>query len=305
LDIGPGDDVIMPSYTCVAVMNAVVQVGASPILADSRYDVPSMDYNVSAETLAAARTTRTRAVIVPHMFGTAASVGPIKDLGLPVIEDITLSLGATHRARPVGSFGDISVCSFHASKMMACGEGGMLASKDRDLLTKARYLNGWADEQAAMRLSDRIEPYRLRYNFRMSDLGAALGRSQLRKLSTFISRRQALADQYSVRLSSLPGVQVPNAADGSVFFRYLVAVPQNTVVERIRRYAECGIEAGRGVYPGLHRSLAKPAGEYPGAEMAMATLISVPLYPALNDDQVEHILRVSEKVLPERSAATR
>lgn len=305
LDIGPGDDVAMPSYTCAAVMNAVVQVGATPRLADNRYDVPSMDYNVSAEMLAAALTPRTRAIIVPHMFGTAARIGPIKDLGLSVIEDITLSLGATHCGRPVGMWGDISVCSFHASKMIACGEGGMLASADRDLLAKAHYLNGWADEQAAMRLSDRIEPYRLRYNFRMSDLAAALGRSQLRKLSSFIARRRALADQYSARLSSLPGVQVPNAADGSVFYRYLVAVRQNTVVERIQRYAESGIEAGRGVYPGLHRSLAKPAGEYPGAERAMATLVSVPLYPGLNEDQVEHILQVSEDVLAERPAAMR
>ena len=176
LDIGPGDDVAMPSYTCAAVMNAVVQVGATPRLADNRYDVPSMDYNVSAEMLAAALTPRTRAIIVPHMFGTAARIGPIKDLGLSVIEDITLSLGATHCGRPVGMWGDISVCSFHASKMIACGEGGMLASADRDLLAKARYLNGWADEQAAMRLSDRIEPYRLRYNFRMSDLAAARGK---------------------------------------------------------------------------------------------------------------------------------
>jgi len=261
-----------------------------------------MDYNVSVDSLSATLKPRTRAIIVTHMFGTHADIGPIKDLGLPVIEDITLCLGAAHGGRPIGTWGDISVCSFHLSKMIACGEGGMLATANCDLLAKARYLNGWAEEQASLRLSERIEPYQLRYNFRLGDPAAALGMSQLRKLPSFIARRRALAGQYSARLGSLPGVQVPNAADGSVFHRYLVTVPRNTVVERIQRYAEVGIEAGRGVYPALHRSLARSAGEFPGAEKAMATLISIPLYPGLNEDQVEHILRVSEDVLATRPA---
>ena len=163
----------------------------------------------------------------------------------------------------------------------------MLASANLDLLDKVRYLNGWADEQAAIRLCDRIEPYRLRYNFRMSDPAAALGRSQLRKLPSFIARRRELAGRYAARLSSVPGVQVPSAEHGSVFHRFLPAVRHNTVVERIQRYAEFGIEAGRGVYPALHRSLVGSAGAYPGAEKAMATLVSIPLYPRLDDNQVE------------------
>ena len=101
LEIGRGDGVVMPSYTCVAVMNAVVQVGAVPQLADNCYDVPRMDYNVSAESLAAVLTPRTRAIIVPHMFGTPADIGPIRELGLPVIEDITLSFGRD-APRPAG-----------------------------------------------------------------------------------------------------------------------------------------------------------------------------------------------------------
>lgn len=140
-----------------------------------------MDYNVTAEALQRVITPRTRAIILPHMFGCPADVESILKIGLPVIEDITLSLGAMYHDKPVGAWSDVSVCSFHASKMIACGEGGMLAAADPVLVAKARYLNGWAEEQPAARLNDRVKPFRLRYNFHLSDVAAALGRSQLRE----------------------------------------------------------------------------------------------------------------------------
>jgi dTDP-4-amino-4,6-dideoxygalactose transaminase len=298
LDIGPGDEVALPSYTCLAVLNAVVQAGALPRLADNRYDVLDMDYNIAIESLKLILSPRTRAIIVPHMFGTPANMDVILNVGLPVIEDITLSLGATYRNKPVGAWGDISVCSFHASKMIACGEGGILASKDPAILKRARYLNGWADEQAAARLSDRVEPYRLRYNFHMSDVAAALGKSQLQKLPSFIARRRKLARQYTERLARVPGVRTPEAnRPSSVFHRYLVAVQRETVVSRIERFAAANIEAGRGVYPPLHRYLGQAVEMFPGAEQAVGSLVSIPIYPSLTDQQVESLLQVSEKVL--------
>jgi dTDP-4-amino-4,6-dideoxygalactose transaminase len=303
LEIGPGDEVALPSYTCLAVLNAVVQAGAAPRLADNRYDVPGMDYNVTAETLQRVLTPRTRAIILPHMFGVPADVEPILSLGPPVIEDITLGLGANYRhpqtgTRPVGAWGQIAVCSFHASKMIACGEGGMLASQDPALAAKARYLNSWADEQPAARLSERVEPYRLRYNFHLSDPAAALGRSQLRKLPSFVARRRALAGQYSARLARVAGLRVPEATQNqSVFHRYLVAVERETVVSRIERFTAAGIEAGRGVYPPLHCFLAQSGADFPGAEQAVHTLVSIPIYPSLSEQQVDYLLHVSEEVL--------
>jgi len=298
LDIGPGDEVALPSYTCLALLNSVVQNGAAPRLADNGFDVPAMDYNVTAESLKRVLTPRTRAIILPHMFGTPADIEPILNLGPPVIEDITLSLGAVYRDKPVGAWGEISVCSFHASKMIACGEGGILASKNPALSARARYLNGWANEQAADRLSDHVESFRLRYNFHLTDVAAALGRSQLEKLPAFITRRRALARQYTARLACVEGLSVPEVTQSlNVFHRYLVGVAQKTVVSRIERFAEAGVEAGRGVYPPLHRFLAQPGDEYPGAEQATRTLISIPIYPSLTEQQVEYLMQVSEKVL--------
>ncbi len=304
LDIGPGDEVALPSYTCVALLNAVTCLGAIPRVADNGYDIAAMNYNVTAKSLERVLTARTRAILLPHMFGAPADIDPILRLGPPVVEDITLSLGAMHGGRPVGAWGAMSVCSFHESKMIASGEGGILISNDAGLLKKAAYLNGWVSEQAAIRLQDQIEPYRLRYNFRLTDVAAALGRSQLAKLPAFIARRRELAARYTARLGRIAGLRVPAVDDRpNVFHRYLVAREGADVIDLIRQFADAGIEVGRGVYPPLHRYLGLPNDDFPGAERAIRTLLSIPIYPALSDKQVERLLQVSEEVLQPRGGA--
>jgi dTDP-4-amino-4,6-dideoxygalactose transaminase len=298
LEIGPGDEVVLPTYTCLAVLNAVRQMGAVPRLADNTCDAAAMDYNATAASLRRVVDRRTRAIIVPHMFGVPAEIDAIARLGPPVIEDITLSLGARHAGRAVGAWGSVSVCSLHASKMMACGEGGILASATAGLCEKARWLNGWEAEQVAARLQQEVEPYRLRYNFHLSDIAAALGRSQLRKLTSMIARRRELARRYTARLSPLEHLGVPAVADrANVFHRYLVAVPEGRVPGVIRRFAAAGIEAGRGVFPPLHRYLRLAPEEYAGAERAVRTLVSIPLYPSLSDEEADVILDASEAIL--------
>jgi perosamine synthetase len=299
LGIRPGDEVILPSYTCVAVLNAVVQSGARPRLADNACDVARMDYNMTVASVAKALSPRTRCIVVPHMFGVPVAIDALVALGIPVVEDITLSLGADYKGRPVGAWGAIAVTSFHASKMIACGEGGMLIANSPALYERARHLNGWSADQAALRLIEQtMEPYELRYSFRLSDVAAALGRSQLRKLPAFLSRRRDLARRYTTSLAGIPQLAVPTVSeDTNVFFRYLVAWAGGGLTEMIRGFAAAGIEVGRGVYPPLHRYLGLPAADYPGAEQAVQTLLSIPLYPGLSDEQVERILAASTSVL--------
>jgi len=294
-----GGEVILPSYTCLAVLNAVSQVGATARLVDNRYDPPAMDYNLTPDLVRPQLTPRTRAIIVPHMFGVPAPIDDIVALGVPVIEDITLSLGARQQGRLVGSVGAIAVCSFHESKMIACGEGGMLATSNPDLLERARYLNSWEAEQAGDRFRDDYPPYETRYNFHMSELQAALGLSQLAKLEDFLERRAELARRYGARLSTIDDVVLPQgpAGRGNVFFRYLVALRQGDVVPVLRAFLDVGIEAGRGVFPPLHKVVREPDGGFPGAERATKTLISIPLYPALTDDEVSYILERSVELL--------
>ncbi|MCK4824101.1 DegT/DnrJ/EryC1/StrS family aminotransferase, partial [bacterium] len=210
IGIEAGDEVILPSYTCLAVLNAVVQIGAIPCLTDNTYDVLSMNYNMTCASVKEKLSPKVRAIIVPHMFGVPAEIDKILEIGIPVVEDVTLSLGAWYKGKPVGAWGDISVCSFHASKMIACGEGGMLASKSDALYDRARFLNSWEGEQSSLRLkTDNFEPYQLRYNFRLSDVAAALGISQLQKLSDFVARRRELAKRYTSRLSKVRTLELP------------------------------------------------------------------------------------------------
>ena len=300
LEAGPGGEVILPTYTCLAVLNAVSQVGATPRLADNRYDPRAMDYNVTAELVRPLLTPATRAIIVPHMFGVPALIDEIVALGVPVIEDITLSLGARHHERLVGSTGAIAVCSFHESKMIACGEGGMLATSNHGLLERARYLNSWEAEQAENRFrEDRYPRYETRYNFHMSELQAALGLSQLAKLEHFLARRAALAGQYAARLSTIDDVILPESTGDreNVFFRYLVALRHGDVVAVLRAFLDVGIEAGRGVFPPLHKFLGEPDRGFPHAARATETLVSIPLYPALTDDDVSYVLDRSVELL--------
>jgi dTDP-4-amino-4,6-dideoxygalactose transaminase len=297
MEIGAGDEVAMPSYTCLAVANAVAQVGAKPRLADNVYDARSMDFNVSADSLAKILTPRTKAIVVPHMFGVSADMRKILALGVPVIEDITLSLGVHYGGRPIGLWGAMAVCSFHASKMMACGEGGMLVTGDADLYAKALYSNSWSDEQPAARMQETTEHFQLRYNFHMSDIAAALGMSQLRKLPAFLQRRRELAALYSQRLSTKASLCVPMVDERpNVFFRFMVALQDGDVRDVLAKFRAVGIEAGRGVYPPLHRFFACPAERFPQAEHAAQTLVSIPLYPNLSDEQVEYVLNRSGEI---------
>jgi dTDP-4-amino-4,6-dideoxygalactose transaminase len=306
LNVGQGAEVILPSYTCLAVLNAVMQIGARPRLVDNHYNPTRMDYNIRKEDILEVISDNTKAIIVPHMFGVAAEVDELVSFGVPVVEDITLALGLLYKGRVVGSFGDLSVCSFHSSKMITSGEGGILAALTSTLYDKAVYLNGWEREQAAARLKDTINlKYEMRYNFHLSDILAALGLSQLSKLDGYIARRRELACLYSKRLSKFSKVRVPDTdRQGNIFFRYLVALPEDSdIVRIIRKFAAADIEVGRGVYPSLHNFMELPACQFPNAERAMRTLLSIPLYPALTSNQVKHILQISEDVFAEEALA--
>jgi dTDP-4-amino-4,6-dideoxygalactose transaminase len=294
-----GNEVIIPSYTCLSVLNAVMQTGATPRLVDNNYDTERMDYNISERAVSNAISDKTKAIIVPHMFGVAAEVDRIVTLGVPVIEDVTLSLGLMYKDKIVGSFGQISVCSFHASKMITAGEGGILTASTPALYERASYLNGWECEQAAARLKDADSVnYELRYNFHLSDILASLGLSQLAKLRSFIARRRELARLYSERLSRFSRLKLPDSdRQDNVFFRYLVGLPDGIdVTGVIKKFQSAQIEVGRGVYPSLHNFMRLPANQFSNAESAMRSLLSIPLYPALTSEQVDYLLGVSENI---------
>jgi perosamine synthetase len=280
LEIGEGDEVVIPSFVCPALLNAIRYVRATPVLAD----INGETFNIDVPNLKRRLTGKTRAVIVPHMFGLPADIDDIAALGIPVIEDCAQSLGSRYRGAPTGSFGVISVFSFYATKVICTGEGGMIAANDLKLINKIKELRDY-DEKA---------DGRLRYNYKLTDLQAALGLVQLRKLPTLIGRRRAIARQYDefLRRYGLPQPDCPQDRD-PIYYRYVIRT------KRLRELLDAGRAAGiayrRPVFKPLHHYLGLTG--YPQTEEAFLTAASLPIYPSLDEADVQTILHHIQSVL--------
>ena len=281
IDVGPRDEVIMPSYVCSASYFATVQAGALPKIVD----IDLSNFNICAETVKPHIGSATEAIIVPHMFGNPAELDPLLELGLPIIEDCAQSLGSEYKSRKVGSLGTLSVFSFYATKMITTGEGGMILTDDEASYTRLLELRDY-DKKA-------LTP--AKYNYKMTDFQAALGVSQLRKLPGFIERRNRIASIYDEALSERK-IELPRTTQDSrsVFYRYVVMLEN---VERIQEKTRGeGINCERPVYKPLHSYL--PAVECPKTVKAYDRALSIPIYPNLSQEEMAYITERLREHLP-------
>ena len=269
-----GDQVATSAYVCSAVLNCIKLIGAEPLLVDISPDT----YNIDAKKLKESATGRTKAVIVPHMFGLPADLEEIIALGIPVIEDCALSLGATYQGKPMGSMGTVSIFSFYATKVIATGEGGMILTNSAELMEKVR---DWREY-------DQKPDYLVRYNYKLTDMEAALGIVQLEKLPLFIEKRQDIASRYFQELSqmnlTLP-VILPDRQH--IFYRYVVRSSLNAE-EFIQHLKELGIEAAKPVYQPL--SLYLNLSGFPDTIEAWQKGVSIPIYPSLTEDELTRVV---------------
>lgn len=276
LKVKRGDEVVLPSYVCISVLNAVSYTGAAPVLAD----IESGGYNIDPESVEKKISEKTRAIIVPHMFGIPANLGRLLALGLPVIEDCAQAIGAEYRGKKLGSFGDLSTLSFYATKVLTTGHGGMALSDSPQLLERLADLTRY----------DEREEYGISYNYELSDFAAALGRNQLKRLGSFINRRNEIAKIYDDAFERIGSTGRINR-DG-ICFRYVVEV--DNASRYIDAMKKCGIICEKPVFRPLHRYFGTGRSrEFPNAERAMKRAVSIPIYPSLKDDEIE---RVSESI---------
>jgi dTDP-4-amino-4,6-dideoxygalactose transaminase len=203
MDIGPGDEVIVPAFTWVASANAVEYCGARPVFADVELDT----FNLDADSVAAKVTPRTRAVIAVHLFGLCADMERIARAapGVPIVEDAACAAGAAWRGRPAGSIGYAAAFSFHPRKSITTGEGGMVTTADDALATKVASLRNHGGPAFDL----------LGYNFRMTDIQAAIGQVQLGKMDALIDERARWADYYRRELAGLRWLKTPAAPKDS------------------------------------------------------------------------------------------
>ena len=280
LDVKEKDEVMIPSFVCSAVLNAVNYTGATPIIVD----IEPQSYNLSVDAAKRAITKKTKVIIVPHMFGCPAEMDKFLELDIPVIEDCAQAVGATFKGHKVGSLSKLSVFSFYATKLLACGEGGMVLSDSEDLILKIKDLRGY----------DNKDNYRLRYNYKMTDIQASLGLSQLSSLENFITKRKEIAARYFHEFKNCE-FSLPIQKEGKehIYYRFVIKTKDNAS-GYLEKFRQKGIMCLRPVYKPLHLYLNLSG--FPQATEAWQKAISIPLYPSLTEEEIEKIITVSKEI---------
>jgi dTDP-4-amino-4,6-dideoxygalactose transaminase len=301
--IGPGDEVVVPSLSFIATANAVRYVGAQPIFAD----VDLATQNLTPETVEPHLTGRTRAVILVDQAGVPADLDAMRALCDPlqvtVIEDAACAVGSTYRGRPVGAGAALAAFSFHPRKLLTTGEGGMLTTSDGSIATRLRRLREHGmDISAAERHRSRqpvIEHYiEVGFNFRMTDIQAAIGLVQLRKLPQMVARRRVLAQRYQELLSGLPGLlTADDPSYGQTNYQsFWILLPEGSTVGRdelMRLMADVGISVRRGIMAAhLEPAYAGATPCLPVTERLTGHSLILPLFHDITHAQQEHVVSV-------------
>lgn len=280
LEVKEKDEVIIPTFVCSAVLNAVSYTGATPVIVD----IETNTYNISVDDVKRAISQKTKAIIAPHMFGCPAEMDKLFELGIPVIEDCAQSIGATFKGQNAGSLGLLSVFSFYATKVLACGEGGMVLSNSEDLILKIKDLREY----------DNKDDYRLRYNYKMTDIHASLGLNQLTLLEKFIKKRREIAARYFEEFKDCD-FSLPAWKEGKehIYYRYVIKT-KDDASGYLEKFQQKGIRCLRPVYRPLHLYLNLSG--FPQATEAWQKSISIPLYPSLKEIEIEKIISVVKEI---------
>lgn len=284
LDIGPGDEVLVPAFTFAAPAEAVALTGARPVFVDIDPD----SFLVDPESCRNAMTSRTRAVVVVHLYGRPADVSAVRDAVGPdvaIVEDCAQSFGASTAGQATGTFGQVASFSFFPSKNLGgCGDGGAVATGDPGLAARLRALRNHGSSQ----------PYHhetLGLNSRLDELQAAVLRVKLPHVAEWNEKRRQAASRYTEGLQKLDGIQPPANADGHVWHQYtLLSLRRGALQEQL---AKDGIES-RVYYPiPLHRQEAYAPWangvSLPAAEQVCDQCLSLPMFPELSPAQIEQI----------------
>jgi len=298
--IGPGDKVIVPSFTFIATADAVSALGATPVFVDIEPDTFNLDPSLIEPLIDA----NTKAIVPVHLYGQVADMEPILKLAaahkLKVVEDAAQALGATYDGRRATSFGDVGCISFFPSKNLGgYGDGGMIVTDSEEIY---RHLISLRAHGSAKKYFSQEQGW----NSRLDELQAAILRVKLRYLDQWGAGRRAVADCYDRTLRHLPGVVVPerNPCCQHVFHQYTIRVPQRDLVQK--RLAEQGVST-MVYYPvpihlqPIYSSLGIGSGSLPMTEAACREALSLPMFPELTEEQIEYVVDALSVALSEQS----
>lgn len=293
LEIGAGDEVIVPDLTYVATANVVRYTGARPVLVD----VSPSSWNLDPEMTAHAITKRTRAIIVVHLFGNPADLDALRRLarrhGLALIEDAAEAFGARWRGRAVGTIGDIGCFSFFGNKIVTTGEGGLVIARSRALRAKLRHLRDQAKSPGRPYYHDRLA-----FTYRMSALQAAVGLAQIERLPEFVLQRARIAHWYTDELAAVDGWSRPHAPPPAEPITWLFTLRRHgsTVAQRdrvLRELRHRGIDA-RSVFVPMSQLPMYRSKRPPVSTRLFAEAICLPTYVGLRRRDIRYIAAALE-----------
>lgn len=306
--LGPGDEVIVPSLSFIASANVVAHTGATPVFAD----VDPKTWNIDPADLERRITARTKAIIPVDQTGLPCAIEEINTVaqshGLRVLQDCACAIGSRYHGRPVGELSEVSAFSFHARKILTTAEGGMVLTDDRDLAARLRQLR-----HQGMNLSDydrskasptTFEEYgEIGFNFRLTDIQAAIGLVQFKRLEGMLARRRAVAERYTKQLGQCPLFDFPYIPPGMTpnWQSYWIAVHPDSPIDRneiMEHLHERGVPTRRGVMAShLEPAYAETKASLPHTEDLARRGLQLPIHSCLTEREQDHVLEALEEVV--------
>lgn len=310
--IGPGDEVITTPMTFAATANSILYMGGKPVFVDIQPDT----YNINPSLIEQSLSSRTKAIMPVHYAGQPANLDEISRIAqrhrLTVIEDAAHALGATYKGIRVGSFGDMTAFSLHPVKPVTTGEGGVVTTNDRNLYERLSRFRSHGITRQIEQMTDYDGPWHyemkdLGYNYRMTDLQASLGLSQMTKIDRLLARRREIAKHYTEAFANMHQFMVPAEQPNreSGWHLYVIRLNTGSLTVSRRKIFEALQAENIGVnvhympvyYHPYYRSLGYEPGLCPNVEAAYEEIITLPLFPKMTDEDVDDVIEAVRKVM--------
>ena len=286
LNIGPHDEVIIPTYTCTALINAVYYTGAVPVIAD----IESNGFDIDPTEIKNKINQSTKAIIVPHTFGFPARIDEILKFKIPVIEDCAHAIGSYYKGKALGSYGDISIFSFYATKVLTTGHGGMVLTSNKKYYQIIKDLIQY----------DHRKTFKVSYNYQLTDILAGIGNAQFNKLLFFIKRRKHIASLYRDILDKNNNIEYFPKRDSNLnTYRFVIKFKSKKIRDNFKlMLSRKGVPTTVPIdsYQLLHRYLKLDKTKFPNAEKLSKTSLSLPMHPGLTKKDVEKTLKSLESL---------
>jgi perosamine synthetase len=306
LGMAPGDEVIVPAFTMISTVFAVVYVDCKPVLIDAELETGNIDTTKIEQKI----TEKTKAILLTHIYGHPCNMDPIMEIAkkynIYVIEDAAEAHGAEYRGKKAGSIGDIGCFSFYANKIITTGEGGMMVTNSQEIAERARSLKDLAFSKEKRFLHDAIG-----FNYRMTNIQAAIGLAQFERIDELVERRRSNAQLYNQLLKDIPGIRLPQekSCAKNVYWMYAIQIEDEFGISRdqlMERLREKGIET-RTFFISMHRQpafrdmgLFNNEEAYPVADELSQRGLYLPSSSGLTVEQISYICKTIKEIKWER-----